>query len=324
MKKIYLAAGCFWGREAFFDQIAGIRLVTSGYANGKSDKTSYKEITETDHAEAVELVYDESLINFTTILEYYFKIIDPVSINRQGGDSGRQYRTGIYYTEEYQKLIAQAFVKEKQALYNKPIAVEIEAIKNFVVAEEYHQKYLERNPHGYCHIDLTLADEKIKCAEIDFVNSESKKTEPKYKRKTADELKAILTPIQYEVTQNDGTEKPFTNQYDLNFESGIYVDITTGEPLFTSTDKFNSGCGWPAFSKPISKEKIEYIEDNRFGMRRMEVRSKIGDAHLGHVFNDGPREFGGMRYCINSASLKFIPVEDMEKLGYGAYIKLVK
>ena len=320
IKKIYLAAGCFWGSEAYFKKIDGILSSISGYANGKTSETRYEIIPETDHAETVELIYDNNIINLTTILEYYFRIIDPTSINKQGNDRGRQYRTGIYYCEEMQERIAKAFINEKQNLYNKLIVVEVEKLKNFIKAEDYHQNYLEKNPFGYCHINLDLANEKIKRDEIINIDDKSNN---KYKKKSKEELKEILTPIQYEVTQNKGTEKPFINEYDNNFEKGIYVDITTGEPLFLSNDKFNSGCGWPAFSKPISNDIIEFVEDKSFGMIRTEVRSKKGDSHLGHVFNDGPSELGGIRYCINSASLRFISYENMKNEGYEEYMKFI-
>ena len=329
MEKIYLAAGCFWGSEAYFKKIDGIVSVTAGYANGDTDFTTYQEVKTTNHAEAVEILFDDSVINLTTILEYYFLIVDPFAVDHQGGDFGHQYRTGIYYTTEHQARITRAFIEEKQQNYRSPIVIEIEPIKNFVKAEDYHQDYLDKNPGGYCHINLSLANKKILRDEIIPEDSSSKsfdleeiaKDSQRYKKKTKEELKETLTSIQYNVTQNNGTENPYTNEYDENFEKGIYVDITTGEPLFLSSDKFNSGCGWPAFSKPILEEKLEYNQDRSFGMRRTEVRSKIGDAHLGHVFSDGPKKMGGLRYCINSASLKFIPLDKMEEMGYGKYIK---
>lgn len=146
----------------------------------------------------------------------------------------------------------------------------------------------------------------------------------RFKKKSNEELKKILTEEQYRVTQENGTERAFLNEYDKNFEEGIYVDITTGEPLFTSKDKFNSGCGWPAFSKPIDRKVINEKIDRSHGMIRTEVRSKNGDSHLGHVFCDGPEEFGGLRYCINSASLKFIPKEKMKEEGYEDYLDYLK
>jgi len=145
-----------------------------------------------------------------------------------------------------------------------------------------------------------------------------------YVKKDLKEVKSRLNKLQYEVTQNNATERPFRNEYWDNDRKGIYVDIVTGEPLFISNDKFDSGCGWPSFTKPIDEGVIIEKEDKTYGMIRTEVRSRTGDSHLGHVFNDGPKDKGGLRYCINSAALKFIQLEDMEGEGYGKYIRLIK
>lgn len=238
-------------------------------------------------------------------MEEFFKIIDPIAINRQGPDIGTQYRTGIYYTDIRDKQIAEMFIKEKQLNYSKKIAVEVMPLTYFYPAETYHQKYLEKNPNGYCHVDLS------KLPEID---------ESLEKLKIKENIRK-LDPTEYEVTQNSATEIPFSGKYNDFNEKGLYVDVVSGEPLFTSHDKFNSGCGWPSFSKPISKDIIKEIKDTSHNMVRTEVKSKKADSHLGHVFDDGPSELGGMRYCINSAALKFIAFEDLEKEGYGEYIK---
>ncbi|MBF1011272.1 MAG: peptide-methionine (R)-S-oxide reductase MsrB, partial [Lachnoanaerobaculum sp.] len=217
----------------------------------------------------------------------------------------------IYYTDESQLPVIKAAIEREQRKYNEKIAVEVLPIENFYIAEEYHQDYLDKNPNGYCHINLSSAYEPI-------VRSE------KYKRKNDDELKESLTPLQYDVTVNAATERPFDNEFNSNFERGIYVDITSGEPLFFSTDKFESGCGWPSFSKPIQKDLVKYSEDLSLGRRRIEVRSNVADAHLGHVFDDGPSELGGLRYCINSAALRFIPLDKMDEEGYGYLKKYVE
>lgn len=313
MNTIYLAGGCFWGVEGYFKRIEGVKGTTCGYANGRTENPSYEDVCrhDTGHAETVKVDFDDEVISLEDLLIYYFRIIDPVSVNKQGNDVGTQYRTGIYYTDESQLPVIKAAIEREQRKYNEEIAVEVLPIENFYSAEEYHQDYLDKNPNGYCHINLSLADEPI-------VRSE------KYKRKNDDELKESLTPLQYDVTVKAATERPFDNEFNSNFERGIYVDITSGEPLFFSTDKFESGCGWPSFSKPIQKDLVKYSEDLSLGRRRIEVRSNAADAHLGHVFDDGPSELGGLRYCINSAALRFIPLDKMDEEGYGYLKKYVE
>ena len=308
---IYLAGGCFWGLEAYMERIQGVTDAVSGYANGKGDTTNYQLLHATDHAETVKVTYDPNKISLDKLLQYYFRVIDPTSINKQGNDRGRQYRTGIYYQNEQDKAVIEAALKTLQSKYQEPIQIEVEPLKNYVVAEEYHQDYLKKNPNGYCHIDIKKADEPL----ID---------DKKYPKPSDTELKQKLTALQYDVTQGKHTERSFSNEYWDNFAPGIYVDITTGEPLFSSKDKFESGCGWPSFTKPIAAEVAEYQKDNSFNMTRIEVLSRSGHAHLGHVFDDGPRDKGGLRYCINSASIKFIPLDEMEKQGYGDLIPFVK
>ena len=308
---IYLAGGCFWGLEAYMERIQGVTDAVSGYANGKGDTTNYQLLHATDHAETVKVTYDPNKISLDKLLQYYFRVIDPTSINKQGNDRGRQYRTGIYYQNEQDKAVIEAALKTLQSKYQEPIQIEVEPLKNYVEAEEYHQDYLKKNPNGYCHIDIKKADEPL----ID---------DKKYPKPSDAELKQKLTALQYDVTQGKHTERSFSNEYWDNFAPGIYVDITTGEPLFSSKDKFESGCGWPSFTKPIAAEVAEYQRDNSFNMTRIEVLSRSGHAHLGHVFDDGPRDKGGLRYCINSASIKFIPLGEMEKQGYGDLIPFVK
>ena len=311
IREIYLAGGCFWGMEAYMERIHGVKDAISGYANGNTEKTSYQMIGVTDHAETVKVTYDANQISLDKLLQYYFRVIDPTSINKQGNDRGRQYRTGIYYQNEQDKAVIEAALKTLQSKYQEPIQIEVEPLKNYVEAEEYHQDYLKKNPNGYCHIDIKKADEPL----ID---------DKKYPKPSDTELKQKLTALQYDVTQGKHTERSFSNEYWDNFAPGIYVDITTGEPLFSSKDKFESGCGWPSFTKPIAAEVAEYQKDNSFNMTRIEVLSRSGHAHLGHVFDDGPRDKGGLRYCINSASIKFIPLDEMEKQGYGDLIPFVK
>ena len=289
----------------------GVKDATVGYANGKTTDTNYQLIHGTDHAETVHVKYDTNKISLEKLLKYYFQVIDPTSVNKQGNDRGRQYRTGIYYTDSKDKNIILKEIGEQQKKYNDKIQVEVEPLKNYILAEEYHQDYLKKNPNGYCHIDLEQANNVI----IDPND---------YPKPSDKELQSKLTPLQYSVTQKKNTEHSFSNEYWDNHEAGLYVDITTGEPLFSSKDKYDSGCGWPSFTKPIIKEVVTYQEDTSFNMIRTEVLSRSGKAHLGHVFNDGPKDKGGLRYCINSASIKFIPLKNMEKEGYGYLVNLIK
>lgn len=316
MKEIYFAGGCFWGTEHFFKQIRGVTDTQAGYANGHIANPTYREVCTdtTGFAEAVKVEYDPSLITLEQLIDLYFKTIDPLSLNRQGPDKGTQYRTGIYYTDKQDASIVEKALKELASRYAAPVVVENELLRNFYTAEAYHQDYLEKHPDGYCHLSPEL---------FELARRANAKPEKRFKKQNDAVLERTLTAIQYNVTRRNATEQPFTNEYWDEFREGIYVDITTGEPLFISTDKFESGCGWPSFSKPIDDSLIIEKEDRSHGMRRTEVRSKTGDAHLGHVFPDGPKATGGLRYCINSASLRFIPKEEMEKEGYGFYLPLL-
>lgn len=316
MSEIYLAGGCFWGTEKYFSLIHGVLSTQTGYANGQTENPTYEAVchNNTGHAETVHVVYDPEIISLDFLLDLYYEAIDPFSVNRQGGDRGTQYRTGIYYTQKEDLPIIENSIANLEKKHGRPVAIEVQPLFNFTSAEEYHQKYLDKNPTGYCHI----SSDKFEKAASSIVNPAA------YKAPDTDALRKTLTPVQYEVTQNSATEHPFENEFWNTFESGIYVDITTGEPLFASDDKFESGCGWPSFSKPIDPDVIQEKKDTSHGMRRTEVRSRSGDAHLGHVFDDGPIKAGGLRYCINSASLRFIPKEKMAEEGYGYLLDLVK
>lgn len=307
-KQIFLAGGCFWGVQRYFQKMVGVIMSDVGYANGNSSTTSYKELNITKHAEVVRVVYDINLISLKEILDAFFEIIDPFSINKQGNDIGEQYRSGIYFIDENDGEFCKKYVEDFNQRVQKNSAVEVEKLKHYIFAEEYHQDYLMKNPNGYCHIPLTkLKSDKPKVDLNKYKNADLSK----------------LSQIQFEVTQNDYTEMPFSGEYDKNYKKGIYVDVVSGEPLFSSSMKFDSGCGWPSFAKPIDGSSIEYLEDNSRGRQRVEVRSKGANSHLGHVFDDGIEEFGGLRYCINSASLRFIPLEDMKEEGYEEFMVLV-
>lgn len=313
-KEIYLAGGCFWGTEKYLQNIPGIVATEVGYANGNTQNPTYKEVCNlnTGHAETVKVEYDDTVIGLPYILELYYDVINPVSVNRQGGDIGSQYRTGIYFTDDQDAPVIEQSIAGLQERYKETIAIERVPLRNYYKAEEYHQKYLDKNPGGYCHIGADKFERAKKAVD----------KSQRYARKSVEELKQNLTEEQFEVTQNSATERPFKNEYYDEFREGIYVDITTGEPLFMSYDKFESGCGWPSFSKPISNDILKEAADRSLGRERTEVRSSHGDSHLGHVFEDGPLESGGLRYCINSASLRFISKDEMEAEGYGEYLIL--
>lgn len=312
-REIYLAGGCFWGVEGYFKNVDGVIDTDVGYANGDSKETDYHSISSTNHTEVTYIKYNSNKISLEELLEHYFRIINPISINRQGNDFGTQYRTGIYFTDDEEKEKIKNFINTKQLKYKEKIAVELEKINNYVKAENYHQDYLEKNPSGYCHIDISLAKKPLPSV----INKNN------YKKPSRNELKKKLSREVFHITQDNGTEAPFSSEYDNFFEDGIYIDTVSGEVLFSSRDKFNAGCGWPSFTKPIKNDKLNYLEDNSLGRKRTEVRSRIGDSHLGHVFNDGPKEKGGLRFCINGLSLKFIPLDKMKEKGYEDYIPYV-
>ncbi len=308
-KTIYLAGGCFWGVEKYLSLIPGVLDTEVGYANGRTESPTYEQVCrhKTGHAETVKVVYDADKLPLPELLQRFFEAIDPTSVNKQGNDVGVQYRTGIYYTQPEEKIIILAALKNLQAQFKNPVAVEAAPLDNYAPAEDYHQKFLNKNPDGYCHIPSKVFEQAKRPVAA----------EP-------GELKKRLTPLQYKVTQENGTEPPFQNEYYNEFREGIYVDIVSGKPLFVSTDKFDSGCGWPSFSKPVDCSFIQEQADTSHGMHRTEVRGKDSGSHLGHVFNDGPADMGGLRYCINSAALRFVSKEQMEAEGYEAYLSLIQ
>jgi peptide methionine sulfoxide reductase msrA/msrB len=325
IKQIYLAGGCFWGLEKYLSLIAGVTSTSAGYANGRTANPSYEEVKSQSagHAETVRVEYDDEKLRLEELLALFFQAIDPTSLNRQGHDAGIQYRTGVYYTDEADKWIveeAAAYLRKKLAPLGKTVVTETKKLENFYPAEEYHQKYLDKNPGGYCHIGASqfkqAADYRPAACSRDAADLSAGK-------KVALEK---LSPLQYDVTQNAATEAPFSGEYDSFFAEGLYVDVVSGEPLFSSKDKYDSGCGWPAFSRSLPDGRAHVLEkpDTSLGRERTEVRSNNADSHLGHVFEDGPEELGGLRYCINSAALRFIPAERLSAEGYGEYRDLFR
>lgn len=315
-REIYFAGGCFWGVQEYFSRIPGVVKTEAGYANSIVDKPDYQQVCsgQTRAAESVRIVYDPQKVSLAELVKSLFAIIDPLSVNRQGNDRGSQYRTGIYYTDAAQAEELKKLYAQEQGKYGVPLAVELGPLKNFWPAEEYHQDYLKKNPGGYCHINLDRPTQAGK----------SRVDENRYPLPDTVILQQRLTPAEFAVTRQGATERAFTGAHWDRHDAGIYVDVATGEPLFSSADKFDSGTGWPSFTRAIDPDVILGQVDNSHGMQRIEALSRSGKSHLGHIFADGPRAAGGQRFCINSAALRFIPYADMDKEGYGYLKPLVK
>ena len=313
INKATFAGGCFWCMVKPFKDIEGVVKVISGYTGGTVHNPTYEQVVEgfTGHYEAIQITYDEEVVSYRKLVEEFFLNIDPIDEGGQFQDRGQSYKTIVFYHNENQRVIAEDYMDElnKSGKFSNPIATALKPAAPFYPAEEYHQDYYIKNPLRYKMYYKGSGREA-------FVEKNQS-----FSKCDKSELKDKLTPVQYRVTQENGTEPPFDNKYYDHFEEGIYVDIISGKPLFLSSDKLESGCGWPAFSKPISSTDVRSLEDFSHGMIRNEVRSSSSNSHRGHVFEDGPIDKGSLRYCINSAALRFIPKSKMEELGYGKYLE---
>lgn len=315
------ASGCFWCTEAVFQDLRGVAKVVSGYSGGDAASASYKIVSsgQTKHAEAVQVHYDPSEVDYATLLEVFWKTHDPTTPNRQGADVGPQYRSAVFYHDEQQQQLAEQYKAklDKEGVFDAPIVTEIVPFEDFFPAEDYHQNYFALNPQqGYCRAVIGPKVEKFRKVFGDKLKNAPRKADPKSEPKAgADKaaLKQRLTELQWKVTQEAGTERPFQNLYWNKTEAGDYNCVVCGELLFTSDEKFDSGCGWPSFTKPAEGDAVSEFADNSLGMRRTEIRCTKCGAHLGHVFNDGPVDAGGLRYCLNSAAMEFEDNDDRQE-----------
>jgi len=336
-KTMLVAGGCFWCVEADLEKLPGVIEAVSGYAGGSNANPTYENYAKNGHREVVEVTYNPSMVSFEEILIYAMKHMDPTDGKGSFQDRGEYYSPAFYYDTQAEKTTIENLIKEvdENGPYDEPLAVDVEERPTFYTAEDYHQNYYKGTLTSLKYKYYRNASGRDKFIEKYwgsdtgpelYWRNEAATSEDKpwmnFTKPSDDELKAELTDLQYRVTQKEDTEPAFSNEYWDNHEAGIYVDVVSGEPLFSSTHKFDSGTGWPSFTRPIQYDFVTEHKDFKLILPRTEIRSTIADSHLGHVFNDAPKELGGIRYCMNSASLKFIPKDEMEAKGYGDFLYL--